>query len=81
MTLKLPEIFQRTRDALRDRPSTQTPTPSPAPPAPREHRMAICRSCEHAKPLAGGLLRCGQCGCVCQFKSAFPSASCPVGKW
>jgi len=40
------------------------------------HRITLCRSCEHFKePL------CLKCGCLMMFKTRMATATCPEGKW
>ncbi len=43
-----------------------------------ERRFNICLGCEF---LSQDDLRCSQCGCFMRFKTAFRTATCPVGKW
>ncbi len=70
------------------RPQTITPSPTAAQVAPasagrvpRADRLTICSACPEKKDLPGGLMRCGKCGCICQFKAAIPAAKCPLSKW
>lgn len=52
--------------------------------AEHERRLAICRACPHYLPAyVGG--RCAKCGCgiagVVLDKTAWKSATCPIGSW
>jgi hypothetical protein len=44
-------------------------------------RLAICRACPERRDIVGGMMLCGKCGCVCNFKAAIQRARCPIDKW
>jgi hypothetical protein len=52
-----------------------------APAATMAERLQVCRACPEKRDIVRGLMLCGKCGCVCQFKAAIQRASCPIGKW
>jgi hypothetical protein len=43
----------------------------------KEHRMKICRSCDHFNKIQ----TCAKCGCFMPLKTWFKIFSCPDGKW
>lgn len=43
-----------------------------------DERMNICKQCEYLEQKAK---KCQICGCFMEFKTKWPSASCPIGKW
>lgn len=42
--------------------------------------LEICAGCEKLV-MDKGRARCGQCGCVLQYKSLLQAWTCPLGKW
>ena len=46
----------------------------------RDKRFSLCEICEHKK-IKGGMLICGQCGCLMKAKTKFTKTKCPIGKW
>lgn len=44
----------------------------------QKERLEICNSCEHYKP---DYNKCEVCGCLMSYKTLFPWATCPEGKW
>ena len=43
----------------------------------QEHRLELCKACEHIKALT----RCSKCGCYMPAKVKWIGSMCPIGKW
>lgn len=43
-----------------------------------EKRLEICNSCPEFIRTTS---QCKKCGCLMNFKTKIPNASCPIGKW
>lgn len=69
---KTPDIVRRAQAA---------PTSGASEPSVAEQRMALCRACDHARALPGGVVQCKQCGCVMNAKTKLRGAKCPISKW
>jgi len=48
--------------------------------ATRNHRRALCESCEFVRR-GETKARCGKCGCPIDAKTNLKRASCPIDKW
>ena len=46
-----------------------------------EHRLQICRLCEHKRGDALRIMKCNICECRIRYKVRLSSSYCPEGKW
>ena len=47
----------------------------------KDARLAICKACEHYRPMGPVGGQCAQCGCYLQAKATLARATCPLNKW
>ena len=45
------------------------------------HRLEICRKCEHLTKRPFNIERCKVCQCILKIKTLFKSQHCPLQKW